>query len=110
MGMITRTKDRIIPASHPIVKIGKIGVLLINLGTPEATSYWPMRGYLKEFLSDPRVIETNRLLWWFILNGIILTFRPQRSGHAYAKIWNRELNESPLKTIARSQAGKLARR
>ena len=108
--MITRTKDRILPASHPIVKIGKIGVLLINLGTPEATSYWPMRGYLKEFLSDPRVIETNRLLWWFILNGIILTFRPQKSGHAYAKIWNRELNESPLKTIARSQTVKLAQR
>ena len=110
MGMITRTKDRILPASHPIVKFGKIGILLINLGTPEATSYWPMRGYLKEFLSDPRVIETNRLLWWFILNGIILTFRPQKSGHAYAKIWNRELNESPLKTITRSQAGKLAQR
>ncbi len=108
--MITRTKDRILPASHPIVKIGKIGVLLINLGTPEATSYWPMRGYLKEFLSDPRVIETNRLLWWFILNGIILTFRPQKSGHAYAKIWNRELNESPFKTIARSQTVKLAQR
>ena len=87
---------------------GQIGVLIVNLGTPEATSYWPMRRYLKEFLSDPRVVETNRVLWWFILNGIILTTRPKRSGHAYDKIWNRELNESPLKTITRSQAEKLA--
>lgn len=90
--------------------IGKIGVLLINLGTPEDTSYWAMRRYLKEFLSDRRVIETNRLLWWVILNGIVLSFRPQKSGHAYDKIWNRELNESPLKTLTRSQAEKLAER
>ena len=87
---------------------GRIGVLIVNLGTPEATSYWPMRRYLKEFLSDARVVETNRLLWWFILNGIILTTRPQRSGHAYDKIWNRERNESPLKTITRAQAEKLS--
>lgn len=87
---------------------GRIGVLIVNLGTPEATSYWPMRRYLKEFLSDRRVIETNRVLWWFILNGIILTIRPKRSGHAYEKIWNRERNESPLKTITRAQAEKLA--
>lgn len=87
---------------------GRIGVLIVNLGTPEGTSYWPMRRYLKEFLSDPRVVETNRLLWWFILNGVILTTRPTRSGHAYEKIWNRERNESPLKTITRSQAQKLA--
>lgn len=93
---------------HPAVNHGRIGVLIVNLGTPEATSYWPMRRYLKEFLSDRRVIETNRLLWWFILNGIILTIRPKRSGHAYEKIWNRERNESPLKTITRSQAEKLA--
>ncbi len=69
-----------------------------------------MRRYLKEFLSDRRVIETNRLLWWFILNGIVLSFRPQKSGHAYDKIWNRELNESPLKTITRSQTERLAQR
>ena len=86
------------------MKSGRIGVLLVNLGTPEATSYWPMRAYLKEFLSDPRVIETNRALWWVILNGVILTIRPKRSGHAYEKIWNRERNESPLKTITRVQA------
>ncbi len=87
---------------------GRIGILIVNLGTPEATSYWPMRRYLKEFLSDRRVVETNRLLWWFILNGVILTTRPKRSGHAYEKIWNRERNESPLKTITRAQAEKLA--
>ncbi len=88
--------------------IAKIGVLLINLGTPEATSYWAMRRYLKEFLSDRRVIETNRVLWWFILNGVVLSFRPQKSGRNYDKIWNHELNESPLKTITRSQAEKLS--
>ncbi len=85
----------------------KIGILLINLGTPEATSYWPMRRYLQEFLSDPRVIEGNRAIWWLVLNGIILTIRPKKSGHAYAQIWNRELNESPLKTFTRDQVKKL---
>jgi protoporphyrin/coproporphyrin ferrochelatase len=86
----------------------KVGALLINLGTPEGTGYWPMRRYLKEFLSDRRVIETNPVLWWAILNGIILTMRPKKSGAAYEKIWNRERDESPLKTITRSQAEKLA--
>ena len=76
----------------------------MNLGTPEATSYWPMRRYLKEFLSDRRVIETNPALWWVILNGIILTFRPRKSGHAYEKIWNKALNESPLKSVTRGQS------
>jgi len=96
------------PKGHPSVAIGKVGILLINLGTPEGTDYWSMRRYLKEFLSDRRVIETNRTLWWVILNGIILTVRPTRSGHAYEKIWNRERNESPLKTITRAQAEKTA--
>lgn len=86
----------------------KIGVLLVNLGTPDGAGYRPMRRYLKEFLSDRRVIETNRLLWWFILNFVILTFRPGRKGKDYEKIWNRERDESPLKTITRSQAEKLA--
>lgn len=89
---------------------GKIGLLLVNLGTPDATDYWSMRRYLKEFLSDRRVIEVNRALWWVILNGIILTTRPKKSGHAYEKIWNREKDESPLKTISRAQAEKLAER
>ncbi len=96
-----------LPPQHPPVKRRKIGVLLMNLGTPEGTSYWPMRRYLKEFLSDPRVIEVNRGLWWVILNVVILSFRPQKSGHAYAQIWNTERNESPLKTITRGQSEKL---
>ncbi|NNE22470.1 MAG: ferrochelatase [Rhizobiales bacterium] len=97
-----------LPADHKPIPATKVGILLINLGTPEATSYWPMRRYLKEFLSDARVIETNRALWWVILNGIILTTRPKKSGHAYDQIWNRELDESPLKTITRGQSQKLA--
>ena len=101
------SSQELLPPGHPKVNKGKIGVLLMNLGTPEATSYWPMRRYLKEFLSDRRVIEVNRALWWIILNGIILTFRPRRSGRAYEKIWNKALNESPLKTITRGQSEKL---
>lgn len=93
--------------SGGLTAAGRIGVLIVNLGTPEGTSYWPMRRYLKEFLSDRRVVETNRVLWWLILNGIILTTRPKKSGHAYDKIWNRERDESPLKTITRAQAQKL---
>jgi len=86
---------------------GRIGVLLVNLGTPDSTGYWAMRRYLKEFLSDRRVIEENRLKWWLVLNFIILTVRPGRKGRDYDKIWNRERNESPLKTITRSQSDKL---
>ena len=100
----------VLPPGHPPFKVGKVGVLLINLGTPEGTSYWPMRRYLKEFLSDRRVIEVNPVLWWVLLNGIILSTRPKKSGHAYEQIWNREKNESPLKTITRSQAEKLGQR
>ena len=91
-------------ASTGSVKAGKIGVLLVNLGTPDATSYWPMRRYLKEFLSDRRVIETNRVLWWLILNGVVLVRRPFASGEKYRSIWNEEKNESPLRTITGSQA------
>ncbi|MFL5038358.1 MAG: ferrochelatase [Xanthobacteraceae bacterium] len=86
---------------------GRIGVLLVNLGTPDATDYFSMRRYLKEFLSDRRVIEENRIKWWLILNLIILSVRPGRKGRDYDKIWNRERNESPLMTITRSQAEKL---
>ena len=85
-----------------------VGVLLVNLGTPDATDYWSMRRYLKEFLSDRRVIETNPIVWWFVLNVVILSTRPARKGRDYEKIWNRERNESPLKTITRAQAVKLA--
>ncbi|MFO7307356.1 MAG: ferrochelatase [Pseudomonadota bacterium] len=99
-----------LPADHQPVAVGRIGVLLLNLGTPDATDYWSMRRYLKEFLSDRRVIETPRILWWPLLNGVILTTRPARKGRDYETIWNRERNESPLKTITRSQAEKLAQR
>ena len=101
------TATGFLPPGHPMVKPRRIGVLLTNLGTPDATDYWSMRRYLAEFLSDRRVIEVNRALWWVILNGIILTVRPRRKGKDYETIWNRELNESPLKTITRSQAEKL---
>ncbi|MEA2933418.1 MAG: protoporphyrin/coproporphyrin ferrochelatase, partial [Variibacter sp.] len=96
------------PSDHPAIAPSRVGVLLVNLGTPDATDYWSMRRYLKEFLSDPRVIEENRIKWWLILNLIILSIRPQRKGPDYDKIWNRERDESPLKTITRSQAEKLA--
>jgi ferrochelatase len=89
---------------------GKIGVLLVNLGTPDGTDYWSMRRYLKEFLSDRRVIEVNPVLWWLILNGIVLTTRPLKSGEAYRSIWNEERDESPLRTITRAQGEKVAER
>src|SRR6267154_1984044 len=85
----------------------RIGVLLVNLGTPDGTGYWAVRRYLKEFLSDRRVIEENRLKWWLALNLVILTVRPGRKGRDYAKIWNKQRNESPLKTITRAQSDKL---
>lgn len=92
------------PADHPAIVPRAIGVLLVNLGTPDATDYWSMRRYLKEFLSDRRVIETSRWLWWPLLNLGILSTRPQRKGRDYDAIWNLERNESPLKTITRDQA------
>lgn len=99
-----------LPNGHPPVQWGRIGVLLVNLGTPDATDFWSMRRYLKEFLSDKRVIEDNSLLWKLVFNGIILTTRPRAKGRDYDSIWNRERNEGPLKTITRSQCDKLAAR
>jgi len=93
-------------AGHPPGASGRIGALIVNLGTPEATDYWSIRRYLKEFLSDRRVIETPRLLWAPILQVILLR-RPRVKGRDYEAIWNRELDESPLKTITRSQSEKL---
>jgi ferrochelatase len=87
---------------------GRVGVLLVNLGTPEGTTYWPMRRYLSEFLSDRRVIEWPAIIWQPILQGIVLSTRPKRSGRLYASIWNKERNESPLRTFTRSQAEKLS--
>jgi ferrochelatase len=86
---------------------GRIGVLIANLGTPDATDERSVRRYLREFLSDPRVIENQGVVWKFVLNAIILPKRPRAKGRDYEKIWNRERNESPLKTITRSQAEKL---
>ncbi len=95
-------------AARPAAQGGKIGVLLLNLGTPDGTDYRSMRRYLAEFLSDRRVIETSRAIWYPVLYGIILTTRPGRSGANYARIWNREKDESPLRTISRGQAERLA--
>lgn len=91
-----------------MVEAGKVGVLLINLGTPQATDYRSMRHYLKQFLSDKRVVESSGLVWWLVLNGIILRKRPITSGRAYDLIWNHELDESPLKTITRAQSDAIA--
>jgi len=87
----------------------RVGVLLVNLGTPDTADTAGVRIYLKEFLSDPRVIENQGILWKLILNGIILRTRPRRKAADYRKIWNAEKNESPLKTITRAQSEKLAR-
>lgn len=97
-----------LPAGHSKVETPKTGVLLVNLGTPDGTEVAPMRRYLREFLSDKRVIEWPRAIWLPILYGIVLNTRPKKSGAAYASIWNKELNESPLRTFTRSQADKLA--
>ena len=83
----TQTSPVRLPADHRPVKAGRVGVLLMNLGTPEATDYWSMRRYLKEFLSDRRVIETSRWIWWPILNLIILTIRPGKKGKDYSYIF-----------------------
>ena len=95
---------------HPEVKFGKTGVVIINLGTPDSTNWWDIRKYLKEFLSDRRVIELNPIIWKIILNLFILTFRPSKTAHAYKKIWRKESNESPLLYFTRNQAIELNKR
>ncbi|MFC4352340.1 ferrochelatase [Fodinicurvata halophila] len=102
------TAPDVLPADHPEVAQGKVGILLVNLGTPDGTDYRSMRRYLSQFLSDRRVIELPRLLWQPLLQAVILSRRPQRSGEAYEKIWNHEQNESPLRTITRRQAEEIA--
>jgi ferrochelatase len=92
----------------PGIAAERVGVLLVNLGTPDTADTRGVRVYLKEFLSDPRVIEDQGLKWKLVLNGIILRIRPARKARDYRKIWNTEKNESPLKTITRAQADKLA--
>ena len=98
------------PTEHPQVRMGKIGVLLANLGTPDGHDYWSMRRYLNEFLSDRRVIDYSPLLWQPLLQGVILTSRPFRSGAAYRSIWNHEADESPLATITKAQTAAMAER
>lgn len=95
------------PKDHPKIKPAKIGALLLNLGTPDATDYFSVRRYLSEFLSDQRVIDLPKLLWQPLLQSVILTTRPFRSGAAYKSIWNNKKNESPLKTYTRSQCAKI---
>jgi protoporphyrin/coproporphyrin ferrochelatase len=85
-----------------------IGVLLVNLGTPDAPDAKAVRRYLKQFLTDPRVIEKRGLFWKLILNGVILPIRSRRKARDYKRIWNTDKDESPFKTITRSQAEKLA--
>ncbi|MBO6918865.1 MAG: ferrochelatase [Rhizobiaceae bacterium] len=97
-----------LPKEHPPVNVGKVGVLLVNLGTPDGTDYTSMRRYLKEFLTDARVIEWPKVLWYPILFGIVLNKRPQKVGEAYKSIWNNELDESYLRTYTRGQSEKLA--
>ena len=96
--------------NHPEIKFGKTGVLIINLGTPDSTSWWDIRRYLKEFLSDRRVIEVNPIIWQIILNLFILTFRPSKTAHAYKQIWRKESNESPLLYFTRQQSQKLSKK
>lgn len=82
------------PADHPKVRFGRVGILLINLGTPDAPDTGSVRRYLRQFLSDGRVIELNKILWWPILNGPILAFRPSKTAKNYAKVWG---EDSPLR-------------
>ena len=99
-----------ISEKHPEVVFGKTGILLVNLGTPDSTRWLDVRKYLKEFLSDRRVIEVNPIIWQVILHLFILTLRPSKSAHAYKKIWLKEKNESPLLYFTRSQSEELKKR
>ena len=93
---------------HPEIRYGKTGVLLVNLGTPDSTGWWDIRKYLKEFLSDRRVIEVNPFVWKIILNLFILTFRPSKTAKAYKEIWMKSQNMSPLRYYTIMQAQKLS--
>ena len=95
---------------HPKIQYGKTGVLLVNLGTPDSTNWWDIRKYLKEFLSDRRVIEVNPFVWQIILNLFILTFRPSKTAKAYKEIWMQKENMSPLRYYTLMQTKKLRQR
>lgn len=103
------TATDITAPNHPPVKFGKVGVLLVNLGTPDGTDKTSMRRYLKEFLMDRRVIEWSPFFWYPILFGIVLNTRPAKVGKAYETIWNKDLNESYLRTYTRNQAERMAK-
>jgi ferrochelatase len=94
---------------HPKINYGKTGILIINLGTPDSTNWLDIRKYLKEFLSDRRVIEVNPIIWQIILNLFILTFRPSKTAKAYKEIWMRDKDMSPLRYYTESQAQKLSK-
>ena len=96
------------PSNHPVFPDkSKVAIILVNLGTPDGTDYWSMRKYLKQFLMDKRVVDLFRPLWWLILNGPILTFRPSKSGKAYKKIWDEQNHGSPLRKFTINQTNKL---
>ena len=95
--------------NHPKINYGKTGILLVNLGTPDSTNWWDIRKYLKEFLSDKRVIEVNPIIWQVILNLFILTFRPSKTAKAYKEIWMKEKNMSPLRYYTEMQSIKLSK-
>jgi len=99
-----------LPPGHPAIQTPRVGVLLLNLGTPDGTDYWSVRRYLSEFLSDPRVIESPQWLWQPILQGVVLSTRPQQSGANYARIWDKAENDSPLRVITKRQVTKLQQR
>ncbi|CAN5134007.1 ferrochelatase [soil metagenome] len=98
---------RALPPGHPPIPVSRIGVLLVNLGSPSGKDTASVRRYLRQFLSDPRVIEIPRPIWWVILNLFVLTTRPKKSAHAYAQVWNNERDEAPLVTITRAQSDAL---
>jgi ferrochelatase len=93
---------------HPPINFGKTGVLVINLGTPDSTSWFDIRKYLREFLSDKRVIEVNPFIWQIILNVFILNLRPSKTAKAYKEIWMKDENISPLLYYTQQQAKKLS--
>ena len=96
------------PSNHPVFPDkSKVAIILVNLGTPDGTDYWSMRKYLKQFLMDKRVVDLFRPIWWLILNGPILTFRPSKSGKAYKKIWDEQNHGSPLRKFTINQTNKL---
>ena len=97
-----------IEKNHPPIKYGNTGVLIVNLGTPDSTNWFDIRKYLKEFLSDRRVIEVNPVIWQIILNLFILNFRPSKTAKAYKEIWMKDENISPLLYYTKKQSKKIS--